>query len=77
MKYYIILQPTIRSMGGEEMYTRNKARAVLDMGYTPIVLHSDSWGDRVFIDDLCQYEKNGFPEFRYEPSVVSSMRKKK
>lgn len=24
MKYYIILQPSIRSMGGEEMYTRNK-----------------------------------------------------
>ena len=40
MRYYIILQPTIRSMGGEEMYTRNKVNSARERGYTPLVFHN-------------------------------------
>ena len=68
MKYYIILQPSIRSMGGEEMYTRNKVTSVREMGYMPVVFHSGI-GDKILIEDLKEYDKFEFSEFRYEPGA--------
>lgn len=76
MKYYIILQPTIRSMGGEEMYTRNKVNEVRQKGYVPVVFHAGG-GDKIFIEDLKCYDKNEFSEFRYEPCLFSNGRKNK
>ena len=74
IKYYIILQPSIRAMGGEEMYTRNIAISAQEKGYTPLVLHAGI-GDVIYIDDLKRFNKYEFPEFRYEPCVVSRKRK--
>jgi hypothetical protein len=76
MKYYIILQPTIKSMGGEEMYTRNKVISAREHGYTPIVFHGGG-GEKIYIEDLREFEKYEFPEFRYEPCVVPNWRKNK
>lgn len=75
MKYYIVLQPSIHSMGGEEMYTRNILLSARENGFTPVVLHSDMAEDKIYIDDLKPFEKYGIPEFRYEPCVVSKRRK--
>jgi len=74
MKYYIILQPSIRSMGGEEMYTRNKVVSAREHGFVPIVIHSGI-GEKIYIEDLKIYDKYEFSEFRYEPCVVSSKKK--
>lgn len=75
-KYYIILQPSIRTMGGEEMYTRNKIISARDEGYVPIVFHSGIGGDTVYIEDLKPYNKFEFSTFRYEPCAVSSRKKR-
>lgn len=75
MKYYIILQPCIRSMGGEEMYTRNKVISAREQGYYPIVFHSGI-GEKIYIEDLEQYDQYEFSEFRYEPCVISKCKKK-
>lgn len=75
-KYYIILQPTIYAMGGEEMFTRNIALSARQQGYVPIVFHSGIRGEKIYIDDLKAYSENAFPEFRYEPCVISKKRKK-
>lgn len=75
MKYYIILQPTIRSIGGEEMYTRNKIIDAHRKGFIPLVLHGGG-GDKIFIDDLKPFDKFAFPEFRFEPCVISAKRKR-
>lgn len=77
MTYYIILQPSIRSMGGEEMYTRNKVISARQKGYTPIVFHSGIGGKKIYIDDLKPFDQYEFPEFRYEPCVVSDRKKRK
>lgn len=75
MKYYIILQPTIRSMGGEEMYTRNIVLDACKHGYIPIVFHSGIGGNEIYIEDLKRFDKYKFPEFRYEPCVISNRKK--
>lgn len=75
-KYYIILQPSIRSMGGEEMYTRNKIVSARDEGYEPVVFHSGIGGGRVYIDELMPFDNYEFTSFRYEPCIVTSFRKK-
>lgn len=74
-KYYIILQPSIRAMGGEEMYTRNIIVSAHQQGYEPIVFHSGIGGDRVYIEDLKTFTQNVFHEFRYEPCVISKRKK--
>ncbi len=76
IKYYIILQPSIHSMGGEEMYTRNKVIDAKEKGFSPIVFHSGI-GNHIYIEDLKDFAKYKFSEFRYDLSVVSSQRKKK
>lgn len=76
MKYYIMLQPSIKAMGGEEMYTRNKVISAREHGYVPIVFHSGI-GEQIYIKDLKEFEKYEFPEFRYEPCVVSNAKKTK
>ena len=76
MRYYIILQPTIRSMGGEEMYTRNKVNSARERGYTPLVFHNGG-GEKIYVDELKVYEKYEFQEFRYEPCVISKGKKKR
>lgn len=76
IRYYIILQPSIRSMGGEEMYTRNKVISAREQGFCPIVLHGGG-GEKVYIDDLKVYEQYEFPEFRYDPCVISRAKKVK
>ena len=77
IKYYIILQPTIYAMGGEEMYTRNIVLSARQQGYVPIVFHSGIGGEKIYIDDLKSYKQNVFSEFRYEPCVISKKRKKR
>lgn len=64
------MQPTIRSMGGEEMYTRNKVHEARQKGYIPVVFHSGG-GDKIFIEELKCYEDYEFDEFRYEPCLFS------
>jgi hypothetical protein len=76
MRYYIILQPTIKSMGGEEMYTRNIIISAREHGYVPIVFHSGI-GEKIYIEDLKPYEKYAFSEFRYDPCVIPKWKKKK
>lgn len=76
-KYYVILQPSIRAMGGEEMYTRNIIISARENGYIPIIFHSGIGGDKVYINDLKPYDKYMFSTFRYEPCVVSSFGKKR
>lgn len=73
-KYYIILQPSIRSMGGEEMYTRNIIISAKEHGYIPVVFHSGI-GDKIYIEDLKPFDHYSFSLFRYEPCVISSRRK--
>lgn len=77
MRYYIILQPSIYSIAGEEMYTRNKVISAREMGYSPIVFHSGMGGDTIFIDDLKPFSQYEFAELRYEPCTISNNRKKK
>lgn len=74
-KYYIVLQPTIHAMGGEEMYTRNILLSARQQGYIPIVFHSGIGDDIIYIDDLKPYGQNAFSEFRYEPCVISNKQK--
>ncbi|MGM9709323.1 MAG: hypothetical protein ACI3ZB_06945 [Prevotella sp.] len=62
-------------MGGEEIYTRNKVLEAKAKGYTPIVFHSGS-GQKIYIDGLKPFEPYCFPEFRYEPCVISKNGKK-
>ena len=75
MKYYIVLQPTIRAIGGEEMYTRNIILSSREKGYVPIVFHSGIGGDKVYIEDLKPFDEYVFPLFRYEPCVVPNYKK--
>ena len=74
-KYYIVLQPTIHAMGGEEMYTRNIVLSSRQQGYVPIVFHSGIGDNVIYIEDLNAYSKNAFSEFRYEPCLISEKRK--
>lgn len=76
IRYYIVLQPSIRSMGGEEMYTRNIITHARESGFIPIVFHSGIGGNKVYINELKPYEKYMFSSFRYEPCIISSCRKK-
>lgn len=76
MKYYIILQPSIRSMGGEEMYTRNIVVSAKQNGYVPVVFHGGN-GDKVIISDLKQFDKYEFPQLRFEPCAISERWKNK
>lgn len=58
------------------MYTRNKVVTAREQGYYPIVFHSGI-GEKIYIEDLKQYDQYEFPEFRYEPCVISKNRKKR
>jgi hypothetical protein len=51
MKYYIILQPSIKSMGGEEMYTRNIVCISSRPRISSVVFHSIC-GSKIYIDEL-------------------------
>ncbi len=68
MKYYIIFQPSIKSIGGEEMYTRNKIISAREQGYTPIVIHENK-GSRIFVEELRPFLKNYSILFKLPPSV--------
>lgn len=68
MKYYIIFQPSIKSIGGEEMYTRNKIVSARKNNFIPVVIHLNI-GSEIYIDELSPYVNNYSNLFRLPPSV--------
>lgn len=65
MRKYIILARSIVNIGGEEIYNRNKARFLKELGYDVIIV-STARG-KVVIDDLLEYYNYVIEELSNEP----------
>ncbi len=75
MKYYIFLTPRIGSMGGAQMYVRNKVIDVEKRGYIPIVLFFKE--NNIYITDLCRFNQNLIEELEYNPIFFLDCKRKK
>lgn len=76
MKNYIMLQPSIRAMGGGQSYTAAKIQRMTELGWTCNVF--SSWRNgKILIPELEKYEKNIHEELSLDPNLVPLWVRKK
>ena len=69
MTNYVILSPNISSVGGAQIYLRNKINFLKYREYKPLIMHASK--KNIVIEELKEFKDNCFEFINYEPVLFS------
>lgn len=72
-KLYVIITPTIKLVGGAQIYSLNKLRYYRKEGWDTMLLHANLSGP-IVIDEMRQYKDCYVDEFKFIPCLLSEKR---
>lgn len=71
MKKYIFLTTLIRGIGGGHIYTLNKIKYLVSVGYSCEFIHADVLSGNIEIHELAQYANNKDENLQYPPYMYT------